>query len=120
MNEPPQSRAADKLPKFNRISTGVFWVSLCGTVLALWLTFTFVQEAFVNHSGLGAVIFAGYMAVPYCGSSLVFVVIPSAILYFRWRRRRDLLSMLLSAVSLLVVLCEFLAVLYAPIYWRPM
>jgi hypothetical protein len=62
----------------------------------------------------GALIFdvlAGFVGV----GSILFVVIPSAILYRRKRRRLDLVSLCIAIICLLALCAEFVVLFFIPL-----
>ena len=87
----------------SKLVQGASWLSAILTCLAtVWWA---VIVAGGNYCW-DAFAFALGVAMPLGGVTLVSAVVPSGILYFRTRQRRDGMSLLLAGCSLLVILTE--------------
>jgi hypothetical protein len=86
----------------SKITYGLSWIAVFLAIIATVLWFGIVTNP-DGWSGLGFM----FMVAPIVGGiSLLFGVIPSAILYFQKRQRRDLLSLRMSGCSCLLVVGE--------------
>jgi len=86
----------------SKITHGLSWVAVLLAIIATVLWFWDVT----NRDGWGDLGFMFTVAPIVGGISLLFGVIPSAILYFQERQRRDLLSLRMSVCSCLLVVGE--------------
>jgi hypothetical protein len=92
----------------------VFGLSCVGAVVTalfslLWLSIV------IDHDGRGAV--ASRSVGPVLGSVLlVLVVIPSGLFFLSRRQRRDLWSLVISAISLLGVIGEVVALYFVRLH----
>ena len=93
------TRMKESVSKF---SHGVSWVAAVLTAIAsiLWVAIIVTQD------GWGA-LFYMVIITPWVGGGALFLgLIPSSVLYARFRQRRDLRSIWLSGVSVLMVAAE--------------
>lgn len=97
-------------------SKAVFALSWFAVVFALFATAWWVWYVFfVDYNFLFDVVFTLFTSPVNLGV-LFLALIPSSILYIRTRERRDLISLLLSGCSFVVVLVETVLVWIIPLH----
>ena len=101
--------------RFN-LSKAIHVLSWVAMVFAAFATAWWVQYVFfVDYNFLFDVIFTLFTSPVNIGV-FVLAVIPSSILYFRTRQRRDFVSLLLSGCSFVIVLVETVLVWLMPLH----
>ena len=97
---------------FSKLIHIMSWLFIVVTVIAslFWMTIVLHQD------GIYAMGFMFVVSTYVGGGSLLFGVFPSATLYFRYRQRRDLISIALSAISFLVIACETAILQVVPLH----
>ena len=96
------------------VSWLVLYLSLCAVGAVVVVTNAWYDVVAVQPDTWGALIFdvlAGFVGV----GSILFVVIPSAILYRRKRRRLDLVSLCIAIICLLALCAEFVVLFFIPL-----
>jgi hypothetical protein len=93
----------------------VFGLSCIGVVVTAVFSLVWLSIV-IDHDGRGAVASRSVFG-PVLGSVLLaLVVIPSGVLFLSWRQRRDLWSLLISALSLLGVIGEVVALYFVRLH----
>jgi hypothetical protein len=105
---------AEKNDKPGIVSWLVFWLSLCLVTAAVLETCIWCTVAFFQPDTWGAFCFRVFTSFVGSGA-LFFVVIPSAILYQRKRKRLDLVSLCIAIVCLLALCAEFVVFFLIPL-----
>lgn len=83
------------------LAHGISWLAVISTAIVTAMWFTIVSK----KDGWGAI---GFLITALClgGGTFLFGVIPSGVLYFKKRERRDLLSLWMSGFSCIAVAGE--------------
>src|SRR5262249_23507463 len=84
------------------------WISiaLCALATAEWVAI--VADGNYCWSAFGFMMIEGHLSA----ASLFLVVLPSAVLYFKRRQKRDLWSLWLGGCSFLILLAEIVLVIW--------
>src|SRR5437899_4403162 len=92
----------------------VFFLSLCVLGAAVAASFAWYDVVAVKQDAWAALAFRGLACVVAIGSVLL-VFIPSAVLYRRWRRRLDLVSLCIVSTGLITLCVEFMVLFFIPL-----
>jgi hypothetical protein len=101
------THALDMNTTLSKAVFGLSCVALAVTTLFTLLWFSIV----IDHDGRGAVATRSVVGPVLGGALLALAVVPSGVLFVRWRQRRDKWSFVISGISLLGILGE-IGVLY--------
>ena len=93
------------------LSKVIFGLSWTVAFLTFGATGVFIYFVLMRDP-FGSLFFLACVAPSLGAFCLLLSLIPSGILFFRWRQRRDLRSLSLSSLSLLVLLGETIAMHY--------
>ena len=96
-----------------RPSTVIFWLCFFSAVLVLFASAFWIESAVGGSEGIAAGVFLGVVVPVLGGGTLLFCVVPSAVLYIKGRQRWDLISLWISSISITVIALE--AVLLLPL-----
>ena len=83
----------------SKLAYGISWLAVILTAIASLFWFAIVR----NDDGWGGLAFVVLVAPWLGGASLVLGVIPSSVLYYQNRQRRDLFSLWMSGCSCFAV-----------------
>ncbi|HTD66586.1 MAG TPA: hypothetical protein VK846_08665 [Candidatus Limnocylindria bacterium] len=86
----------------SKLSHAVSWLAIVATIIATVLWFAVVER----KNGWEAMAFVIVVAPWIGGVAFCLGLIPSTILYFQRRGRRDLPSVFLSAISVVAIVAE--------------
>jgi len=100
-----------------QIYSVIICVVSCIIVMAL-LIVTIGWVSIISDKGAGsaAMGFLAYVSPAMLGVSLLFTGIPSGVLYFMHRQKRDLFSLVVSSATLLVTAVESIVLLKLPFH----
>jgi hypothetical protein len=99
----------------NRISKIVFGLSCLAALVTAVFTLLWFSIV-IDHDGRGGVATRSVVG-PLLGSGLLLLaVIPSGVLFVRWRQRRDMWSFVMSGILFLGVLGETVALFFVPLH----
>jgi len=99
------------------LSVLFFLAALCVASAAVWITLESIQIT-CAADGFGTVAITLYGAIPFGILSMLLVIVPSGIRYFRWHKGRDLASLWISAISFMAVAGDVLMFRIAPVHWH--
>ena len=96
----------------SKVVFGLAWVGVAVTAVfsLLWLSIV------MDHDGRGGVATRSVVGPALGGVLLALVVIPSGLLFLKWRQRRDLWSLVVSGMSFLGVLAEIAALYFVRLH----
>ncbi len=95
-------------PTNRKPSTVIFWLCFTSAILALFASAFWLQSAIRDSEAFAAMAFLSAVVPVLGGGTLIFCVVPSAVLYARGRRRWDLISLMTSSISIAVIAVEAL------------
>jgi hypothetical protein len=84
----------------------VFWLCFLQAVLALFASAFWYEGITKDTEGWSSMVFISAVVPLLGGGTLLFGLIPSAVLYFRGRQRSDLMSFRISSITLGVIALE--------------
>ena len=94
---------------------GMCWIAIlfAGLLTAFWISL--LAHAHTNAGAVDGFGVLGFMIyAEMVGGGSLLLVVPSGILYFVTRRRRDLLSLCLAFSSFAILACEAFVILRMP------
>ena len=89
----------------------IFWLCFVSAVLALFASAFWLTSAVRNSEAFAAMAYLMGVVPVLGGGTLLFCVVPSAVLYVRGRQQSDLVSLWISGASVAVITLEALLLL---------
>ncbi len=91
----------------------IFWLCFTSAALALFASAFWLTSAVRDSDAFAAIVFLTRVAPLLGGGTLLFCVVPSAVLYARSRQRSDRVSLWISGTCVVTIALE--AALLAPL-----